>query len=133
VGAAARGGEADAGLARHLNPFKKKRKPPVAYWSGVVDVGRDGRDLHYTVPDYFNGRLRIVAIAASARTMGVADAATEVKGDFILTPNVPAMTAPGDEFIVSVGVFNNATGGGPIRLEAQLGPNLTALNPSTVA
>ena len=33
-----------------------------------------------------------------------------MKGDFILTPNVPAMVAPGDEFIVSVGVFNNSTG-----------------------
>jgi len=59
---------------RHLNPFNRKRKPPVAYWSGVVDVGRDGRDLRYTVPDYFNGRLRIVAIAASAHRMGVAEA-----------------------------------------------------------
>ena len=68
------------------------------------------------MPDYFNGRLRIVAVGASARRMGVAEAATEVKGDFILTPNVPAMVAPGDEFIVSVGVFNNTTGAtGPIR------------------
>src|SRR5262249_27736143 len=132
VALAAPGGDADAGFARHLNPFNRKRKPPVAYWSGVVDVGRDGRELRYTVPDYFNGRLRIVAIAASAHTMGMADAATEVKGDFILTPNVPAMTAPGDEFIVSVGVFNNTAGGGPIRLEAQLGPNLTAVGPSSV-
>ena len=43
--------------------------------------------------------------------MGVAETATEVKGDFILTPNVPAMAAPGDEFMVSIGVFNNTTGG----------------------
>ena len=73
----------------------------------MLDVGRDGRELRYTVPDYFNGRLRIVAIGASPRRMGVSEAATEVKGDFILTPNVPAMAAPGDEFLVSVGVFNN--------------------------
>jgi uncharacterized protein YfaS (alpha-2-macroglobulin family) len=59
--------------------------------------------------------------------MGVAEVATEVKGDFILTPNVPAMAAPGDEFIVSVGVFNNSTGttSGPIRLEAQLSPGFS--------
>ncbi len=31
---AAPGGDADGGFARHLNPFNKKRKPPVAYWSG---------------------------------------------------------------------------------------------------
>src|SRR6185436_19041510 len=86
---AAPGGDADGGFARHLNPFNRKRKPPVAYWSGVVDIGPAGRDLRYVVPDYFNGRLRIVAVAANARTMGVAEADTEVRGDFILTPNVP--------------------------------------------
>ena len=122
---AAPGGDADGGFARHLNPFNRKRKPPVAYWSGVVDVGRDGRELRYTVPDYFNGRLRIVAVAASPHRMGVSEAATEVKGDFILTPNVPAMAAPGDEFIVSVGVFNNSAGSGPIRLEVQPSAGLT--------
>ena len=130
---AAPGGDADAGFARHLNPFNRKHKPPVAYWSGVVDVGPDGRDLRYVVPDYFNGRLRIVAIAASARRVGVTEVGTEVRGDFILTPNVPLTVAPGDEFLVSVGVFNNTTGGtGPIQLEAQLDPALSIVGPSRV-
>ena len=31
-----------AAFARHLNPFNRKRKPPVAYWSGIVDVGPEG-------------------------------------------------------------------------------------------
>ena len=107
---AAPGGDADGGFARHLNPFNKKRKPPVAYWSGLVDVGPGGREFRYTVPDYFNGKLRIVAIAVSPRRVGVTEGGTEVKGNFILTPNVPTMVAPGDEFTVSVGVFNNMTG-----------------------
>jgi uncharacterized protein YfaS (alpha-2-macroglobulin family) len=130
---AAPGGDADSGFARQLNPFNRKRKPPVAFWSGVIDVGPEGREVRYTVPDYFNGRLRIVAIGASPRRMGVAEAATEVKGDFILTPNVPAMVAPGDEFLVSVGVFNNTTGGsGAVRVEAQPSPGLTIVGPSMV-
>lgn len=130
---AAPGGDAGSGFARHLNPFNRKRKPPVAYWSGVVDVGPDGRNLRYTVPDHFNGRLRIVAVGASARRMGVTEVTTEVKGDFILTPNVPATAAGGDEFIVSVGVFNNTTGGtDPIRLEAQLGAGLSLLSAPSV-
>src|SRR6185503_16758374 len=83
VALAAPGGDADGSFARHLNPFNRKRKPPVAYWSGVVDVGPAGRDFKYVVPDYFNGKLRIVAIGASARRVGVSEAATEVKGDFI--------------------------------------------------
>src|SRR6185503_3120433 len=125
---AAAGGDGESSFARQLNPFSRKRKPPVAFWSGVIDVGPGGRDVRYTVPDYFNGRLRIVAIAASASRMGVAEADTEVRGDFILTPNVPAMAAPGDEFLVSVGVFNNTTGvSGPIRVEALTGAELTAV------
>ena len=130
---AAAGGDGESEGERQLNPFNRKRKPPVAFWSGVLDVGPEGREVQYTVPDYFNGRLRIVVIGASARRVGVTEVDTEVKGDFILTPNVPAMTAPGDEFLVSVGVFNNTTGGsGPIRLEAQLSPGLTIVGPSSV-
>lgn len=132
--AAAPGGDADAGFARHLNPFNRKRKAPVAYWSGIVDVGPGGRELRYTVPDYFNGRLRIVVLAVSGGRIGVADANTEVKGDFILTPNVPAMVAPGDEFLVSVGVFNNVEGPArAIRVEATPGRGLSVVGPANAS
>ena len=130
---AAPGGDADGGFARHLNPFARKRKPPVAYWSGLVDVGPAGHQFRYAVPDYFNGKLRVVAIAVSAARVGTAEGATEVKGSFILTPNVPTMVAPGDEFTVSVGVFNNTVGGnGPIRLEAQVSAGLSPAGPAAV-
>jgi uncharacterized protein YfaS (alpha-2-macroglobulin family) len=129
---AAPGGDADGGFSRHLNPFAKKRKPPVAFWSGIVDAGPGGRQFRYTVPDYFNGKLRIVAIAVSAKRVGTADTATEVKGSFILTPNVPSMVAPGDTFTVSVGVYNNTTGGnGPIRVEVQHTNALSPAGPTT--
>jgi len=130
---AAPGGDGDAGFSRHLNPFAKKRKPAVAYWSGIINVGPQGRDVTYNVPDYFNGRLRLVAVSASARKMGVAETATEVRGDFVLTPNVPASVTPGDEFIVSVGVFNNTTGeSGPVRVEVQAGSGLSLVGPGGV-
>jgi hypothetical protein len=122
---AAPGGDADGGFARHLNPFNRKHKPPVAWWSGIVDAGPAGRELRYTVPDYFNGRLRIVAVAVNARRAGVAQADTEVKGDFILTPNLPAMVAPGDEFSVTVGVFNNTSGKDPVRVHAEVSRELS--------
>jgi uncharacterized protein YfaS (alpha-2-macroglobulin family) len=128
---AAPGGDGDGSFARHLNPFSKKRKAPAAYWSGLVDAGPGGREFRYTVPDYFNGRMRIVAIAVGANRIGVEEAATEVKGDFVLTPNVPAAVAPGDEVVVSVGVFNNLPAG-PVRLEVQPGAGLTALTPTTL-
>ena len=127
---AAPGGVADGGFARHLNPFNRKHKQPVAWWSGIVDAGPEGRDFRYTVPDYYNGRLRIVAVAVNSRRAGVTQADTEVKGDFILTPNVPAMVAPGDEFSVTVGVFNNTSGKDPIHLQAQVSRELTLINSS---
>ena len=65
--------------------------------------------------------------------MGVREAAVEVKGDFILTPNVPATAAPGDEFLVSVGVFNNTTGGkGPIRVEVRPSAGLSIVGSGAV-
>ena len=129
--ALAPGGDADGGFARHLNPFNRKHKPPVAWWSGIVDVGPGGRDFRYNVPDYFNGRLRMIAIAVDPAHVGVAEVNTEVKGDFILTPNVPAMVAPGDEFSVSVGVFNNTNGKDPVRVQVQVSRELTPAGPSS--
>lgn len=128
---AAPGGDADAGFSKHLNPFNKKRKPAVAYWSGVIDVGPDGREVSYIVPDYFNGRLRVFAIASSARRVGVGVAATDVTGDFVLTPNVPTVVTPGDEFVVSVGVYNNTRDASPLRLDAQVGPGLSLMSASS--
>ena len=128
------GGDADGGFTRHLNPFNRKRKPPVAWWSGIIDVGTAGRELRYTVPDYYNGRVRIVAIAVDAEKVGISEANTEVKGDFILTPNVPAMVAPGDEVSVTVGVFNNMLGKSetPVHVQVQLSRELTAVSASSV-
>lgn len=109
TGMAAPGGDADDLLGKHLNPFKKKRKPPVAWWSGIVDVDGE-REFTWTVPDDFNGKLRVMAVSVAADRIGRTEAATTVRGDFVLSPNVPAMVAPGDEFDVSVGVANNLTG-----------------------
>jgi uncharacterized protein YfaS (alpha-2-macroglobulin family) len=109
IGMAAPGGDADELLARHLNPFKKKRKEPVAWWSGIVDI-KDSREFTWNVPDDFNGKLRVMAVAVRADKIGIQQNTTTVRGDFVLSPNVPNMVAPGDEFEVSVGVANNLTG-----------------------
>lgn len=131
MNAAAPGGDGDSVLGRHLNPFKKKHQPPVAYWSGIVEVGKQGKTLHYTVPDTFNGKLRIFAVAVTPARIGVFDGGTEVRGDLILSPNLPAMVAPGDEFLVSVGVFNNLRGGSaktPVAVSIKADPAITVIS-----
>lgn len=110
--AAAPGGDAEGLLGKHLNPFRRKGEKPVAYWSGIVDADATTRELKYTVPDYFNGTLRVMAVAVTDDRVGVHESRTLVRGDFVLSPNAPTTVSPGDEFDVSVGVSNNVEGSG---------------------
>ncbi|MFC5743338.1 alpha-2-macroglobulin family protein [Dyella tabacisoli] len=124
---AAPGGDADGAIGRQLNPFKRKRDKPVAYWSGIVDVDGE-KEVTYQVPDYFNGKLRVMAVSVSPDRIGTFEGATTVRGDFVLSPNVPTTLAPGDEVEVSVGVANNLTGLGgkqvPVAVTLKTGPQL---------
>lgn len=103
---AAPGGDADDAIGRQLNPFKRKHDKPVVFWSGIVDANGDSR-FSYRVPDYFNGKMRIMAVSVSPDLIGTASSETTVRGDFVLSPNTPTTLAPGDEAEVSVGVSNN--------------------------
>ena len=124
---AAPGGDADGAIGRQLNPFKRKRDKPVAFWSGIVEVNGE-KELTYQVPDYFNGKLRVMAVAVSPDRIGTYEGSTTVRGDFVLSPNVPTTLAPGDEVEVSVGVANNLTGLGgkqvPVAVTLKTGPQL---------
>ena len=110
---AAPGGDAEGLLGKHLNPFRRKGEKPVAYWSGILDADSTTREVQYTVPDYFNGTLRVMAVAVADDRVGVHDSRTLVRGDFVLSPNAPTTVTPGDEFDVSVGIANNVEGSGP--------------------
>ncbi len=105
------GGGEDPGIKVHMNPFKRRKDAPVVFWSGLVASGPERREVTYTVPDYFDGNLKIMAVAVSADTLGASETQSLVRGPFILTPNVPTFAAPGDEFTVSLTVANNLEGG----------------------
>ncbi|MBV7582265.1 alpha-2-macroglobulin [Pseudomonas sp. PDM33] len=124
MSAAAPGGDADAALASHLNPFKRKRQPPVAWWSGLIDLPAGDTTLHYKVPDSFNGKLHLFAVAVDDNSIGVAEGSSEVRGALVLTPNVPAFVAPGDEFSISAGVFNNLPGAAVVKVQLETGVGL---------
>lgn len=109
---AAPGGDAEGLLGKHLNPFRRKGEKPVAFWSGILDADATAREAQYTVPDYFNGTLRVFAVAVADDRIGVYDGRTLARGDFVLSPNAPTTVTPGDEFDVSVGVANNVEGSG---------------------
>ena len=106
------GDEGADALAKNLNPFKRKRDAPVVYWSGLVDASAQARTVRYRVPDYFNGTLRVMAVAVAPEAIGVAERRTLVRGPFVINPNVPLFVGPGDTFEASVAVANNVEGSG---------------------
>lgn len=128
------GGDANAMISRQLNPFHRKNKAPVAYWSGIVDVDGE-KDFSYTVPDDFNGQLRVMAMAVSPDRIGTWQGTTTVRSDFVLSPNAPTTLAPGDEAVISVGVANNLTDIGkqavPVAVTLKTGPGLQVLGSAT--
>lgn len=106
------GDEGGAALFKNLNPFKRKTEAPVVFWSGILDTDTTAKQVAYTIPDYFNGTLRVMAVAVATDAVGAADTKAEVRGHFVINPNVPTFVAPGDEFEVSTSVANNVEGSG---------------------
>jgi uncharacterized protein YfaS (alpha-2-macroglobulin family) len=107
-------------IGKNLNPFKRKQNKPVVYWSGILSSDDQVRKLEYTVPDYFNGTLRVMAVAVSADAIGMAEEKAIVKNPFVITPNAPMYAAPSDSLEVTVTVTNTLSGSGknlPINLE----------------
>ncbi len=133
---AATGGDGALADGKNLNPFKRKTLPPVAYWSGIIDADVGEHEAVYHVPDYFNGSIRVLAVAVTTASIGAAETKVPVKGDLIVSPNAPTFVAPGDEFEVGVQVTNNiqkpGAGQGEIEFSATPSEHLEVLtNAST--
>jgi len=94
-------------LSEQLNPFNRKLKKPVAYWSGPLKAGPAKKTWSFRVPEHFNGSLKFFAVAVGRQTLGSKSNATKVRADMILTPNTLTFAAPGDQFEIPVGIFNN--------------------------
>ncbi|HSW93509.1 MAG TPA: alpha-2-macroglobulin [Gammaproteobacteria bacterium] len=120
-----------AALRSHLNPFKRKTDLPVAYWSGIVDTDNTPRQLTWMLPDYFNGTLRVMAVAAAVDAVGSTDKKSEIRGPFVINPNVPTFVAPHDEFEITASIANNIKNSGKnAKVEVMLSasPQLEIVN-----
>ena len=128
------GGDGDEALSLHLNPFKRRQEPPVVFWSGIVEAGPQRHEVTWNVPDYFNGNLRVMAVGCQAGAIGNAESNTLVKAPIILQPNAPLFVTPGDEFEVSVSVFNHLEVAGvtSIRISATSSEHLEPVGEGSV-
>ncbi|PYL07232.1 MAG: hypothetical protein DME34_07265 [Verrucomicrobia bacterium] len=122
------------GDMQRLNPFKRITDKPVVFWSGIIDADNIAREVVYNVPDYFDGTLKIMAVAIANDTVGSSEREALVRGPFVITPSVPVLAAPGDEFETGVTVANNVEGSGQnaeIELRAQTNEQLSIVSGST--
>ncbi len=119
--ASAPGGDQEGLRAHALNPFKRKGQKPMAFWSGIVNSDGKPASIGLPIPDYFNGTLRVFAIAATDQALGVAERKVVSQGYFVIQPQAPYFATPSDEFEVTALVANN------------LPPSTGAASPITVA
>jgi len=127
--------EGAAAIGANLNPFKRKAQKPVAYWSGVIDAGPKEKELVYDVPDYWNGTLRVMAVAVAPDAVGTFDKKSIVRGDFVISPNAPLVLAPGDEVEVPVTIANNVSGSGAaaeVDVALKVDRGVEIVGPSTI-
>jgi uncharacterized protein YfaS (alpha-2-macroglobulin family) len=94
-------------MLNYLNPFARQNEQPVIFWSGILEAGPTTKKVNYQIPDNFAGQIRLMAVAVGDNAVGATTVDTFVRGDFILSPTVPTVVAPSDQFDVSVNVTNN--------------------------
>jgi uncharacterized protein YfaS (alpha-2-macroglobulin family) len=127
------GSDAEKALGKNLNPFSRKTDKPAVYWSGIYDADTDDRIVFFDVPNTFAGELRIVAVAVSDEAVGATSTTSLVRGPFVISPNVLTHAAPGDEFLVTVGVANIIEGSGkaaPIELSVSASEHIEIIGDS---
>jgi len=106
------GGDEDVGLGKFKNPFARKRRAPMAFWSGIIGEGGLEGNVNIPIPEYFNGTVRILAIAVSEKKVGIQAGKAVAQHDFVIDPQIPYFVSPGDEFEVGATVANTVKGSG---------------------
>lgn len=93
------------------NPFARRGLAPVAFYSGILDVAANTPgEIKFDLPEYFNGAVRVFAVATDATAMGSADTNVHVQSPVVISMSAPTVVAPGDRFNIS-GVISNLTDG----------------------
>jgi hypothetical protein len=112
-----------------LSNFVRSQSPAartVAFWSGPVKVGPEGKaQVSFDIPE-FQGQVRLMAAGLSGRKFAAAEAKTLVKSPLVLLPSFPRFLSFDDAARVPVTVRND-TG-----KDGAFGVSLTATGPVKV-
>lgn len=94
IGQVRSGGDAGAQMRLQSPPPTEEL---LAFFSGPVTVGVDGRaEVSFDLPA-FNGTVRLMAVAWSATGVGQAEADVLIRDPVVVTASLPRFLAPGDD------------------------------------
>ena len=115
------GGDAGSSMARKSPPPTEEL---VAFFTGPVTVGANGTaEATFDMPD-FNGTVRLMAIAWSAKGVGQAERDVLVRDPVVLTASVPRFLAPGDQSSILLEIVHATGPTGRVGLDLSA-PGLT--------
>lgn len=91
----------------------------VSYWSGLVRSDDRGRlEVTFPVPPY-QGRLRVMVVAADAERLGGAEKSVRVSSDVVVLPTLPRFAHAGDTFRFPVTLTNTTARPETVRLDVE--------------
>lgn len=100
------GGDA---AARQSGQLPDRWIKPLALWSGVVRLDRAGKgSVSLDLPE-FQGKIRLMAVAASRRKAGSGEANMLVRDPVVVNASPPRFLSPGDEAFLTL-TFHNVSG-----------------------
>ncbi len=123
----------DAGIVRSGGDAAKQARlqspPPteelVAYFSGPIAVGADGiAHANFTLPS-FNGTVKLMAVAWSAKGVGQASQDVLVRDPVVVTASLPRFLAPGDQARVLLEIVHATGPSGRMSLDVTADAALT--------
>ena len=128
--------EQESGIGIALtNPFARRTNKPVAFYSGIISARAGTQDtITFDIPEYFNGAIRVFAVAASDTAVGSADTETRVQSPIIVSTTAPLVVAPGDTFDIGTTITNmtaGTTATATADINANTSPNLAITTSNT--
>lgn len=120
--------EARSAMGAMTNPFRRTGVETAVWWGGLVETGPEGKTFEMTLPERFNGRVRVFAVGTAepletqsdaksentsddaGRALVAASSAATVAPPLALEPVLPVALSPGDTFRGAVLVTRNAQG-----------------------
>ena len=104
----------------------------VAFFSGPVTVGPDGRaEVSFDLPD-FNGTVRLMAVAWTKTAVGQAQADVLVRDPVVIAAALPRFLAPGDQTRLALDLTHTTGAAGEMALEVSAEGLMLGAAPATV-